>query len=187
MKNALLTLTALVLFSSCRKEKTVLATMPDQNIGTLSATMNGEPWQATFTRLVSQSANGRVSIAAHVYINGIEAMILDFQTLALTTRRQPISTFGHYYDIGNSASKDTCYATLYTVDGDILYDAYFGIADGSTDDHLDIDIYNPSTGFLKGSFQLDLVRYDKHGPSQTSLPEILRFRNGSFNLTLPKD
>lgn len=192
MKKLWIILGGIIFISSCKDKKAETELTPyDQvkssNGGTASALINGQAWVASIsTSKANYEYSDRLDLSFSVYESGIER-----QNLVLT-RINPNVTDQKLYSslvhLSESTAvprhgKDTCLASFYLLQDDVLEDTY-EILESASDNNLHIDKFDVTNKKVEGTFSLTLYRDNIKQALYQNFADTLRVTSGKFEIRL---
>lgn len=180
---------ALITIASCKKkeeDRFSYQWLKQKESGTLTANINGQPWQnnLVLTRVNSNSKQGKYAIEAYYYTGDIIKQ--SFYLIFIDPERaiQKIYASSIYdpnlpYTIQRPI--DTLRGSFGLQDHDVSENIY-EVNDSADNNYLYIDHYDPEKQAIKGRFSMTLYRLYQHTNQTQGFPDTLIITDGTFDV-----
>lgn len=180
---------ALITIASCKKkeeDRFSYQWLKQKESGTLTANINGQPWQnnLVLTRVNSNSKQGKYAIIAYYYEGDNERQCFSLNFVDPNRSIQKIYASSIYdpnlpYTIQRPL--DTLVGALTLGNYDIA-ENFYEVNDSADNNYLYIDHYDPEKQAIKGRFSMTLYRLDRHIEQTQGFPDTLIITDGTFDV-----
>lgn len=184
--DSILLLIFLILFLSYKKEKLQNITEAKNNDGTGLALINNNQFASTITDAIRSDKEAMVNINMQLYLDHIERQSFSLVNIPLKVGKHKVvsSRIVIAENTYRTRNDDSCIATFYLGEDDVLENSYY-ILESAPDNYIQVEEYEVSKPFVKGSFNLTLYRRDpKTRPQTQGFPDTLRVTDGKFEVTI---